>query len=142
MVLPSREKQMINYLLQRTLLSETDTNGNEERLYNDAMRSLKFVTAFSLFAVLFCSLSFYVYNRPLDGPNGNSIVSKIRKLPFLGWFFRQPQYVAQAPTLDSAQRSNETVGFLVNETDDGNNHHGNNNTTEFETDVELGETGK
>mmetsp|Transcript_66691 Transcript_66691/g.106000 ORF Transcript_66691/g.106000 Transcript_66691/m.106000 type:complete len:452 (+) Transcript_66691:1-1356(+) len=52
---------------------------------------MDFMLTFSIFTTLWCSLSCYIYNRPYDSPQGTSLVSCIRRTPFLSWFFRQPQ---------------------------------------------------
>ena len=101
----------------------------EERLYNDAIRSLRFILVFSLFSVTFCSLSFYIYNRPFDGPNGKSCVSKLRRLPVFGWFFRQPQYAVEK----QSQVSQSEDVALMDDTDQ--------NVTEATNDIELGQNG-
>merc|ERR1719471_810843 len=46
-----------------------------------------------MFCVVWCGLSCFIYSRPYDGPSGTSIVSVIRRIPGLQWFFQQPQSV-------------------------------------------------
>ncbi|ETO27889.1 hypothetical protein RFI_09243 [Reticulomyxa filosa] len=63
-------------LLEGEAKSDTDLQADEEaalqqRLANDMVRTIQFLWFFGIFS-------------------GQSLVSKIRRAPFLGWFFRQP----------------------------------------------------
>ncbi|ETO14778.1 hypothetical protein RFI_22591 [Reticulomyxa filosa] len=84
---------------EKVLIEEDESAILQQRLANDVTRTIQFLSVFGTFCVLFCGLSYKMYQKPYDSPQGNTLVSKIRRMAFFGWFFRQPMYAQQVETV-------------------------------------------
>ena len=125
----------MDVIYHRGLKSSSDDSD-----YNIA-RTYQFLTMLTSFSVVYCGISCYIYARPHDGPNGYSFVSKIRyvnpcacissfntqlcvilyyiniinrRLPLVGWYFRQPLKNRQS----SIPVNDEELGLLNNDDND------------------------